>query len=173
MRIFVQSFTGEVRTWFRALSANSINDLEALYRKLLNRWEKKKHPLQILSEYENLKRGTQETVQDYCTRFNNVYNAIPQSLRPPSDLPLIKFPDGFDSNMAYHLRERAPRTLEDMKSIAVSVEANLISKQAKARSERRIPLKEEPSGFEKNLDAIIKGMDRLGDRVETIERKDP
>lgn len=60
-----------------------------------------------------------------------------------------------------------------MQSIEVKVEANLLSKRAKARSERRIPLKEEISPFEQKLDAIIKGMDRLGDRVETIERKSP
>ena len=34
-------------------------------------------------------------------------------------------------------------------------------------------MKEEPSAFEQKLDAIIKRMDRLGDRVETIERKSP
>ena len=173
LRIFVQSLIGEVRTWFRALPTNNINDLEALYRTFLNRWEKKKDPLQILSEYENLKRGTQETVQDYYTRFNNVYNDVPENLRCPPDLTLIKFPDGFDSNMEYQLRERASRTLEDIQSIAVSVEANLISKRAKAKSERRIPLKEEPSAFEQKLDVIIKVMDRLGDRVEIIERKSP
>ena len=75
--------------------------------------------------------------------------------------------------MAYQLREMAPRSLEDMQSIAVSVEANLISKRARARVERRIPFKEEPSAFEQKIDAIIKGMERLGDRVETIERKSP
>ena len=80
MRICFQTLTRKVRTWFRSLHANSITDPEALYRTFLNRWEKKKDPLQILSEYETLKRGTQETVQDYCTRFNNVYNVIPQNL---------------------------------------------------------------------------------------------
>jgi len=34
-----------------------------------------------------------------------------------------------------------------------------------------MPMNEEPSAFERKLDAIIKGMERLGDRVETIERK--
>ena len=108
----------------------------------MNIGEKKKDHLHILSEYENLRRGTQETVQDYCTRFNNLYNVIPQNLRPPPDLALIKFPDEFDSDMAYQLRERAPQSLEDMQSIAVSVEANLISKRAQSRVERRIPIKE-------------------------------
>ena len=108
MRIFFQSLTGEVRTWFRALPTNSINDIEALYRQFLNRWEKKKYPLHILSEYENLRRGTQETIQDYFTIFNNIYNIIPQNLRPPPDLALIEFPDAFDSDMAYQFRERNP-----------------------------------------------------------------
>ena len=31
MKMFVQSLTGDVRTWFRALPANSIADPESLY----------------------------------------------------------------------------------------------------------------------------------------------
>jgi len=114
IKFFVQSLVGEVRTWFRALGAHTIVDPDTLYQAFLNRWEKKKNPLHILSEYDTLKRGPQEVVQDYCARFNNVYTAIPQNLRPPPDLALIKFLDGFDSDMAYQLRERAPASLEDM-----------------------------------------------------------
>jgi len=84
---------------------------------------------------------------------------------------LIKFPDGFDSDMAYQLRERAPQTSADMQNIAISVQANLIAKRNRARIERRTTFKEEPSAFEQKLDSIIKGMDRLGDIAETIERK--
>ena len=135
MKIFVQSLTGDVRPWIRALPANSIGDPEALYQTFLNRWEKKKDPLHILSEYDTIKRGPQEAVLDYYSIFNNVYNAIPQNLRPPPDLALYKFPDGFDSDMAYQLRERAPQTLADMQNIAVSVEENLIAKRNRARAE--------------------------------------
>lgn len=173
MRIFVQSLNGDVRTQFRALTPNSIDSLRTLYQKFLSKWEKIKEPLQILSDYKNLKIGPHATVQDYCTRFSSVYNSIPLDLRPTLGLALIKFPDGFDYDMAFQLRERNPPTLEDMQSIAVSIEANLLSKRAMARSESRIPLKEESSSFEQKLDAIIKGIDRLGDRVETIERKSP
>ena len=60
-----------------------------------------------------------------------------------------------------------------MQSVAVSVEANLLSKRAKARNERRIPAKEENTPFEQKMDAIVKGMDRLLNRVEIIERKYP
>ena len=171
MRIFVQSLTGDVRTWFRSLAANSITTPDELYQSFTNRWEKKKDPLHILAEYDTIKRGPQETVLEYCARFNNVYNAIPQNLRPPPDLALYKFLDGFDPNMAYQLKERAPQTLADMQNVAVSVEANLIAKRNRARMERRTTFKEEPSAFDQKLDAIINGLQRLGERVENVERK--
>jgi len=148
LKIFFQILTGDVRPWFRALPANSIGDPEALYQTFLNRWEKKKDPLHTLSEYDAIKRGPQETVLDYCARFNNVYNAIPQNLRPPPDLALYKFPNGFDTDMAYQLRERAPQTLADMRNITVIVEAKLIAKQNRARAERRTNFKEKPSALD-------------------------
>jgi hypothetical protein len=128
MRLFAQSLTGDTKKWFKALPAASIPDLVAFQRSFLDRWEVKKNPLQILSEYENIKRNQGEMVQDYCTRFNNLYNAIPNEIKPPPGLALIKFPDGFDADMSYQLRERNAATLEDMQRCAISVEANLLAK---------------------------------------------
>ena len=110
----MQIFGGEIQKWFRALPAGTINTLPVLQRQFLDRWEVKKNPLQILFEYENIKRNASESVQDYCVRFNTLYNAIPIDIKPPMGLALIKFPDGFDLDMAYQLRERAPRTLAEM-----------------------------------------------------------
>jgi hypothetical protein len=171
MRIFVQSLTGDVRTWFRSLNANSIATPEALYQEFTNRWEKKRDPHHILGEYNTIKRGPQETVLEYCARFNNIYNAIPQNLRPPPDLALYNFPDGFDSDMAYQLRERDPPTLAEAQRVAVTVEANLIAKRNRAKLEKKTGFKEEPSGFDQKLDAILNSMKRLGERVESVERK--
>jgi hypothetical protein len=84
-----------------------------------------------LSEYENIIRNQGETVQDYCTRFNNLYNAIPDDIKPPQGLALIKFSDGFEVDMSYHLRERNYVTLEDMQKSVVSVEVNLLAKRAR------------------------------------------
>ena len=103
-----------MRKWFRELPAGTINSLAVLHRQFLDHWEVKKNPLQILFEYENIKRNVGESVQDYCVRFNTNYNAIPADIKPPMGLDLIKFPDGFDPDMAYQLREKDPATLEDM-----------------------------------------------------------
>ena len=73
-------------------------------------------------------------MQDYCTRFNNLYNAILDDIKLPQGLSLIKFPDGFDADMSYQLRERNYATLEDMQKSVVSVEANILARRARERT---------------------------------------
>ena len=145
MRLFVQTFGGEVRKWFRALQSRSISTLAELQRQFLDRWEIKKYPLQITFEYTKIKRNPRESVQDYIIIFNVVYNAIPDDLRPSKKSALLKFPDGFDPEMAYSLRDRDPPTLEDMHKIAVSVEANLNDKRVRLKTEKKVGIKEEAS----------------------------
>ena len=66
MRLFVQTFASEVRKWFKGFPAASITTLADLQRQFINQWEVKKNPLQILAEYEQIKRNVGESVQDYC-----------------------------------------------------------------------------------------------------------
>jgi hypothetical protein len=141
MRLFAQSLTGDIKKWYKDLPAASVPNLVVFQRIFLDRWEVKKNPLQILSEYENIRRNQGETVQDYCTHFNNLYNAIPAEIKPPQGLALIKFPDGFDVDMSYQLRERNSTTLVDMQKSAISVETNLLAKRVRQRLERRVTIK--------------------------------
>jgi hypothetical protein len=129
MRLFAQTLTGDVQKWYKCFHAASVLDLTAFQRSFIDRWEVKKNPLQILSEYENIRRNQGETVQDYCTHFNNLYNAILAEIKPPQGLAMIKFPDGFDTDISYQLRERNSTTLEDVQKSAISVEANLLAKR--------------------------------------------
>ena len=55
MRLFVQTFVGDVRKWFRGFPEASITTLDELQRQFLNQWEVQKNPLQILVEYEQIK----------------------------------------------------------------------------------------------------------------------
>jgi hypothetical protein len=173
--LFAKSLTGKVKKWFKALRLALINDLVAFHRIFLDRWEVKKNPLQILLEYENIKRNQGETVQDYYTRFNNLYNAISVDIKPPQCLALIKFPDGFDADMSYQLRERNSTTLEDMQKSAVSVEANLLARRARQRTERRVTFKEEPStsSSDSKLESLARAMERMMERLIITERNPP
>ena len=111
IRIFAQILGGEVKKWFKNLTPNSIHDLPSLHQTFINKWEIKKNPLQILSEYNNLKRNQGESVHNYSTRFNRIYNALPPNMKPPQGLALVKYSEGFDAKMAYQLRERDYLTL--------------------------------------------------------------
>ena len=82
MRLFAQTLTWEVKKWFKGLNPGSITDLAVFHGLFLNKWEKKKNPLQILFEFDAMKRAPNESVQDYCTRYNIVYNSILSNLKP-------------------------------------------------------------------------------------------
>lgn len=161
MRSFVQTFAGEVRKWFRALTARSIPTLEDLQRQFLDNQEVKKDPLQITSEYTKIKRNAGESVLDYCIRFNAVYNAIPDDLRTIRKSALLKFLYGFDQDMDYQLRERDPVTLEETKKLVVSVEANLNDKRARLKTEKRVSIKEEASTSYQVLRKVEKMIEKL------------
>jgi len=156
MRFFAQKLVGDVKKWFKDLLANHIADLATFHILFIDIWERKKNPLQILYEYENIRRAPNESVEDYCTRFNNIYNAIPTNIKPPLNLALIKFPDGFDTDMSYQLRERNPKTLEQMQSNVVSVEENLLTKKARMRNEKRVTIKDKPSISYGKIDSLAK-----------------
>ena len=89
-------------------------------------------------------------------------------MRPSKKSALLKFPDGFDPNMAYSLRERDPPTLEDMQKIAVSVEANLNDKRARLKAEKKVAIKEEASTSDQVLRKVEKMIERL-----TLDNPEP
>jgi hypothetical protein len=45
MRLFAQSLTGDVKTWFKDLHAATITDIIFFHRAFLDRWEVKKNTL--------------------------------------------------------------------------------------------------------------------------------
>jgi len=92
-------------------------------------------------------------------------------IRPPASLALIKFPEGFDADMSYELRERNHTTLEQKQSDVVSVEANLLAKRDRMRNERRVTIQEEPSTSDVKIDSLTKNVEILMDRLENMERK--
>jgi len=116
-----------------------------------------------------MKRNPTETVQEFTARFYTVYNSIPDDMNPPPGLALLHYPDAFNLDMAYQLRERDPTTLEEMQRNAINVEANFLIKKSKSKLERatkKVVYKEEiASSFDAKLDNLIKAMERMMDRI--------
>lgn len=172
MRLFDQSLGGDVKKCFRGLPTGSIANLDAFHQTFLARWEIKKNPLQLLNEYKRLKRKPNEIVEEYCERFNTIYNAIPQDIKPSPILSLIDFPDGFDVDTQYQLRERDSATLEEMQENAIKVEANILAKKSKLKSGHRVTIKEEPSTsvFDHRIDNLVRVVNQMMQRVNINEK---
>ena len=96
-------------------------------------------------------------------------------MKPPQGLALVKFPEGFDTDVCYQLRERDPLTLEDMQRGAISVEANLNARRARLKVEKKVTYKDEarPSTSDSKIDSMARTMERMMSKINMNERADP
>ena len=98
-------------------------------------------------------------------------------MKPPLGLALAKFPEGFDLDMAYQLRERDLLTLEYMQRGAISVEANLIEKRARLKSEKRVTYKYETmastSSSDAKIDNLVRVMERMLEKINLNNKMPP
>ena len=65
MRLFAQSLLGEAKKWFKDFPDGSILNFQAFQNAFLERWDDKQNPLQLLSQYNILKRGGFESVHEF------------------------------------------------------------------------------------------------------------
>jgi hypothetical protein len=127
MRLFVQSLSGEVRKWFKALSAASIQDFVAFEMSFITIWGDKKNPLQLLTQYNYMKRSPEDTMQEFSAHFMRVYNSIPIEFQPPPGVVQLQYADSFYSDFILLLRERRSTNLYVMMSDAIKVKVNMMA----------------------------------------------
>jgi hypothetical protein len=60
--LFAQSLLGEVGKWFKYIPTTSIPNFATFETIFLAIWGDKKNPLQLLTQYNNVKRSPSETV---------------------------------------------------------------------------------------------------------------
>jgi hypothetical protein len=126
MWLSTQSLSEEVRKWFKALPVESVLNFSAFETSFLARCGDKKNHFQLLTQYNNMKRMLEETVQDFSAHFMRVYNSIPVEFQPPPEAAQLRYIDSFDSYFALLLRERRYVNLDAMMSDAIEVEVNLM-----------------------------------------------
>lgn len=167
LRHFAQSFIGEVRKWFKALTPGSIRNWAEFEDNFLRKWGNRTNSVQALIEYNSLKRASDENVQDFSKRFNKVFNSIPAHLKPSEALAQMRYAEAFDYKFSLLLRERESPTLAKMQADAVKVEVDMIA--AKKSKMGKIKLKEEEkpssSTSEDKLDSMMKTLEKLMDRL--------
>ena len=113
--------------WFKDLPARSIPNFDDFQTLFFDRWEHKKIPIQILSQYDNLKKGNCESVHEFSSSFMRVYNSIPIDIKPLVGDGKLHYVDSFESDFALLLRERNSSNLPTMFKYALEVDANLMA----------------------------------------------
>jgi hypothetical protein len=135
-RLLVQTFEGQVRTWFRSLPAGSLRSYEELESAFIRQWGERKDHLYYLTEFGALKKKNSESVLEFTQRFNKLYNKIPAEVKPSQPATKVTFASAFDPDFALLLRERRSLDLSKMQDDAVEIESNMMaSGKLKAKTE--------------------------------------
>jgi len=178
MRLFAQSLKTYVKDWFRGLPTGSVISIEVFYTIFLDRWEEKKNFVQVLTIYNQLKRGNDESIKNFSLRFNTIYNSLPTDCKPLEGMAKLHYAEAFDDEFALFLRERRSQTLAQMMSDAVEVEINMMSsKRGRYRvdpREQKKPKEESQASTSSDpkFDSLVKAMERLVDKL-SIRDKPP
>ena len=169
-------FSGEVNKWFRGLQARSIHDFQEFEAVFLRKWEHKRNSLQLLTQYNNLKRGGNESVQHFSSGFIRTYESIPTDVKPSPRATKLHYANSFVSEFTLLLRERRSTSLENMMEDVIEVEVNLLaSNKTKQKGEsRRVKEYAQASTSKSSTDAkmklMMKSMERLIDRLSIYYR---
>ena len=79
---------------------------ESFQTLFLDSWEDKKIPLQVLSQYNNMKKGNFESVHEFSSIFMRVYNSIPANIKPLVGASQLHYAYAFESDFSLLLREK-------------------------------------------------------------------
>jgi ribonuclease HI len=183
-RLLVQTFEGQVRTWFRSLPAGSLGSYQALENAFIRQWGERKDHLYYLTEFGALKKKGSESVLEFIQRFNKLYNKIPVEVKPSQPAAKVTFAGAFDPDFALLLRERRSVDLPKMQDDAVEIESNMMaSGKLKAKTDNVIKenrkFKEQagPSGSGKSAGDRIEEMSRviqqLSNKISKMELEKP
>jgi hypothetical protein len=136
LRPLVQTFEGQVRTWFRGLSAYSIGSYDELESAFLIQWGERKDHLYYLTEFGALRKKNSETVLEFTQRFNKLYNKIPAEVKSSQPVAKVTFVGAFEHDFSLLLRERRSVYPTKMQDDVVEIESNMMaSRKLKSKFE--------------------------------------
>jgi hypothetical protein len=149
-RLLVQTFEGQVRTWFRGLAAGSIRSYDELENAFIRQWGERKDHLYYLTEFGALRKKNSESVLEFTQRFNKLYNKIPAEVKPSQPAAKVTFAGAFDPDFALLLRERRSVDLTKMQDDALEIESNMMA-SGKLKTNLKQEIKK-PEGTENKED---------------------
>ena len=81
MKLFVQSLTENARDWYRALPTQSIHSWYDFQHSFKEQFNEKLNTSFMLSQFNSIKKGANESVSEFNVRFQKVMNKLLQVTR--------------------------------------------------------------------------------------------
>ena len=91
------------------------------------RWGGKRDHGYSLTEFNAIKKKSDEGVAEFIRRFNKLYNSLLVEIKPPRAGAKITFLGAFESNFGFMLRERRSPTLGQIQTYALEIEENMVA----------------------------------------------
>jgi hypothetical protein len=77
IRMFVSTFEGEARTWYKSLPDASIDEWDLFQEKFTERWANKLHNSSLINAFTHIKKNGDEIVNDFNAHFSkNIINFL-------------------------------------------------------------------------------------------------
>jgi hypothetical protein len=177
MMLFAQILSGYVRKWLKSFPPVRIRDFTAFETSFLNKWGDKKKKFQLLTQYNNMNKALEETMQEFSIHFLKVYNSIPAEVKTPPGVVQLRYANSFDSDFTPLLRERRSTSLDAIMSSVVEVEVNMMAsgkiKPRFNRGDKRPRGDAQPStSWSPNdkFDMMMKTMEKMMERISMRNR---
>ena len=127
MKLFSLSLDGDAGDWFNNLSNNSFATLATFKTAFTNKFGEKKEPRHQLAALTTIKRGENETMDEFNKKFTDLTNAIHTDYKPTAQSILVYYIEALNGEMQYQLKDKDPTTLLIAQEMAVKIDRNMQS----------------------------------------------
>ena len=126
MRLFASSLTEEALDWFKGLPNNHITSYDAFSNLFKSRWSKKTDGGTLGTQFNQIKKKENETVKEFITRFDRIYNQIPTDFRPTTSSVRLLYVNSFAGQFRFILKDKKTTSLAEVKEFSIDIEENMI-----------------------------------------------
>ena len=120
------SLDGDAGDWFNNLLDNSFATRAAFKTTFTNKFGEKKEPCHQVA-LTTIKRGENETMDEFNKKFTDLPNAIHTDYKPTAQSILVYYIEALSGEMQYQLRDKDPTTLLIAQEMAVKINKNMQS----------------------------------------------
>jgi hypothetical protein len=114
-RLLAMSLNEDAQRWFKGLPNNHLASYDDFAKLLTSRWSTKKDNKMLLAQFNQIKKKENETVKEFDTKFDKLYDQIPADLCPPTTIVRVLYMNAFEGQFAFILKDKAPDTLAKAK----------------------------------------------------------